>query len=268
MKKVTNYSSYISYLKELIKENRVVSRGFQAKLAQQAGCHPTYLSQVIGGRVHLSLEHAYAMSEFLEFSELETEYFIFLVEAERAGNVRLKKYFESRLDNIRRQNNEAKASEAVPEQRLPRPEDESFYFENWYRPVLHLLILTGNYHDTRTLSLRVGLPEEKVEKDLVLLEGHGFINRSKGAWKSEIRKIHVSANSPVVERYHSYWRAKATLSQKQTHELRYSGVHVISKADVLELRSFIHEFLMSFRKKAEDSAEETLVSLSLDYLII
>lgn len=70
-----------------------------------------------------------------------------------------------------------------------------------------------------------------------------------------------------MREYEAKW-LKARINLGELARLRDSGVHLISKADVLELRSLIHGFLMNFRKKAEDSPEETVVALSLDYLVL
>ena len=60
----------------------------------------TLLSMIISGQRELSFEQAYDLSQYLQHTPLESEYFLALVQFERAGNQRLRKYFEEKIDKI------------------------------------------------------------------------------------------------------------------------------------------------------------------------
>lgn len=72
----------------------------------------------------------------------------------------------------------------------------------------------------------------------------------------------------VAENYQSLWRMKACVQVPKESTLRYTGVHTISRQDVLNLRAMIAEFLQVFRERVTVSSEEELVAFTLDYFVV
>ena len=90
-------TNYRDVIRLKIKENDSV-RGYQSRLAESAGCHSSYLSQVLKGQVNLTPDQGMAFCEFWNFDELHSDFFLSLLNLERAGTERLKnKRFINRL---------------------------------------------------------------------------------------------------------------------------------------------------------------------------
>lgn len=97
MRKVSSFKEYrelISYRIEAAEE-----KGYKTKMA--AGCKIIYLSQVMIGTVHLTLEHAHGIATFWGLNALETDFFLLLVNQERAGSLALRRYYSEKLKLVK-----------------------------------------------------------------------------------------------------------------------------------------------------------------------
>lgn len=70
----------------------------------------------------------------------------------------------------------------------------------------------------------------------------------------------------MLPRHHSNWRMKAiaSIDQEKDHDLHYTAVLGISKADALVLREKLLKLLEDFEPVISKSPEETSVVLLLD----
>jgi len=76
---------YRSFLLSVV-EDPEKTRGYRKRLADEAGCQPSYLSQMLKGSVELTLEQAERLCGFWKLDELEAEIFLNLVLMGRAGS--------------------------------------------------------------------------------------------------------------------------------------------------------------------------------------
>ncbi|MDQ3232688.1 MAG: hypothetical protein M3Q07_12790 [Pseudobdellovibrionaceae bacterium] len=76
-------------------------RGYQTQLAKFAGCQVSYFSQVLKGQVQLTPDQAAALCEVWNLADLEAEYFLTLVNFERAGSPQLQQRLRTQLEKLR-----------------------------------------------------------------------------------------------------------------------------------------------------------------------
>src|SRR5262245_16853080 len=104
-------------------------RGQIAALAQAAGCHRSYFSQVLHSHVQLTPEQAVGLGEFWERSRAELDFFCLLVDHARAGSPRLRARIEEKLDRLRReQENLSQRYQTAP---VEPGERELLYYSAW-----------------------------------------------------------------------------------------------------------------------------------------
>ena len=72
-------------------------RGELAKIARHLEVNSTLVSQVMSGSRDFSHEQALELSQYMGLSELESEYFILLVQLEKAGTQNLKTYIRKQI---------------------------------------------------------------------------------------------------------------------------------------------------------------------------
>jgi len=61
----------------------------------------TYEYQIFKGAAQLNLEHGLKLSEYFGFNDLETEYFLALIQKDRAGTAHLKAHFGKQIGKLR-----------------------------------------------------------------------------------------------------------------------------------------------------------------------
>ncbi len=267
MTSIFEFDTYLGFLKKLISENRA-QRGYQKQLSSRAGCHPTFLSQVLGGRIHLSQEHALGIAEYAVMSQAETDYFVALVDHARAGSQRLRKYAEAKKVALKAGHEKTSGGKPIREMRLSTQEQDTYYYGKWYVPAIHLLLDIPKFQSPEAIAERVGIPLKEVRAVLEQLESMELIRRDHGKWKLQRRQSHLSPHSAVADHYQSLWRMKGCVHVPKESTLRYTGVHTISRQDVLNLRALISEFLQAFRDRVAVSSEEELVAFTLDYFVV
>ena len=77
-------------------------RGQFARIAKHLGVHTTFVTHVLRGASHLSVEQGIKICDFFLFSELETDFFIQLLQFNRAGDQKTRDFFSKKLAKKRR----------------------------------------------------------------------------------------------------------------------------------------------------------------------
>jgi hypothetical protein len=98
-KAIFEFKSYKPYLKYET-EYGSARRGQKSLLAKALHCQSAYLSQVLNGRAELSFEQAYRVCEFFKLGQDEQDYFLLLVQKDRAGIQDLKNYYQKKIDQL------------------------------------------------------------------------------------------------------------------------------------------------------------------------
>ena len=94
-----NYRDYLtSFLSKLPKKGYGEAR----KIAAHLEVGSTFISQVFSGWKDLTLEQADLLTDYLGLGGLERDYFMLLVEKERAGTKRLKHYWNTKLADLKK----------------------------------------------------------------------------------------------------------------------------------------------------------------------
>ena len=90
------------YLGDRIDEDRRFRKGFMSLVAQAIECQPSYLSQVLNGKPHLTLEQSTRLNRFLAHEKSESKYFLLMVQLARAGTKDLQQVFREEIDENER----------------------------------------------------------------------------------------------------------------------------------------------------------------------
>jgi plasmid maintenance system antidote protein VapI len=95
-----NQEDYKLFVRGKVRAMASRGRGQYKKMAESLCVHPTLISQIFKGPRHLTPEQAAEVVAFLGLGEQEAEYFLTLVELNRAGSQRLKALLEKRRERI------------------------------------------------------------------------------------------------------------------------------------------------------------------------
>ena len=263
---VFSYLAYVDFIKEMIKSHKSVY-GYKAALADSAVCQRSYLSQVLAGSSHLTVEHAANLSDFFEFNDLEQEYFLNLILLARAAtSLKLKSILEKKIFQMQ-QDQENILNRIVEKKEVLSDEAAAIFYSNW--SYLAVLIAT-TIEDLRTvkkLAARLNLKEAYIEKLVVDLQRLGLLKNVSGAWVATNNTIHLPKNSPFNSLNHTNWRQLATQNSfiDQPGSVHYTSVCSLSKNDAEKIKSLMLQLIDDGRKIISPSKEEVLYCLTCDW---
>lgn len=85
-KDIFSYLQYKNYLSDYLSALPNGGHGFRSKLAQACGCRLSYVSEVFHRHANFSLEQAESINDLLRHTPEECDYFLLMVNFERAGS--------------------------------------------------------------------------------------------------------------------------------------------------------------------------------------
>lgn len=262
---VFDYDDYKDYLKDLEAERSSVQKGFRSRLAEVLTCQNAYISQVLNGHAHFSLEQGLIVSQFLKHNELEGRYFLLLIEHERAGTKELKKYFQNDLQLLREKFLNIKSRLDVS--RTLDLENQSIYYSNWIYATIHILVTIPEYRDLTKLISAVPASADIIKNAVLFLIAAGLLIEKKGLLCPGPAQLHLDKSSPHIRQHHTNWRLSAIQSLTRINEtdIHYSTVSSLSIKDVEILKSRLIKVISDYVKTVQDSKEETLYNFNLDF---
>jgi uncharacterized protein (TIGR02147 family) len=255
---------YRSFISEKITENQKI-RGYQARLSEAAGVHSSFVSRVMNGHIHLTLDQAADLGEFWGLDQEEADFFIDLVQLERSTSKVLKARLQQKLAAIRK-NRDNLNKRFVTAQSLESA-DCSIYYSAWYFSVIHIILTIPQFRNPRDIAERLQLPQELVLSVLKSLEKIGLAKLVNNQWRTTENNIHTGQQDMWARVQHGHWRQKSAVKIQEIdpQAVHYSGVHTLSKSDAIELRQEVLRFLEKSRKLIAPSPEEKIYFLGCDY---
>ncbi len=259
-----NLNDYKEVLRQKIQENEAL-RGYKTQLAAAAGCQKSFLSQVIHQHIHITPDHALGLALFWEFTPDQRDYFMELVQRDRAGSPALRELAEKRLQEIRRRNQDL-ATRFQKEKPIEEAQ-QALYYSSWHWSAVHILLTIPNFRTASAIAKRLQLPEPFVTQCLENLERMGLIQPSGKSWTVTRMDIHLPQDSPLTAMNHGNWRNRAVSdSQMRTPgNVHYTALHSLSRKDFEALQGMILGFIDQTRKVVAPSPEEELACFCLDW---
>lgn len=255
---IFDFKNYKDFLKERLE------RGLKTKLAEFLGCHIGFISQVIHQNANFSMEHGLKICEFLKLTEKETEYFVLLIQEERAGSVQLKKYFKSQIQKIHSQREEV--SERVDKNRELTNEDKLQYFADSNTAIVHMILTLNEQYDAEKVSEILGININAVNKIVEFLVEKQLIEFNKGRFNSGRTRIHLDKSSPLLNLFHTNTRVNVIklLSQTVESDLHYSGYFTMTPQTAKKIKEILLNSVEECDQLITDSKDEKLYILAMD----
>jgi uncharacterized protein (TIGR02147 family) len=243
------------------------SRGYKALLANAAGCQRSFLSLVLTGKHILTQEHGIGLATYWGMTSVERDFFLQLINFERAGTEALRNFYQERIDSLRKGANDLATRFQVDS--LPL-ETMSIYYSTWLYPAVHMLLTVPSYQTTSSLSERLKLPTTTIKGVLDTLVKLGIIEESSKRFETIKKVVHLPKNSPLNQTNHGNWRQysvnKSVFSTET--DVHYTAVYSLSNRDKYRLQNLILEFIERTRQLVAPSAEEDVVAVLIDYFTV
>ena len=101
-KPVSSFQEYKAVIRAMISSQSAV-RGYQGRMAEAVGCPKSYFSQVLNSKAHLNQEQAMRLCLFWSLNEIETEYFLELLNLAKTNFPPLIARIKKRLQSLKAQ---------------------------------------------------------------------------------------------------------------------------------------------------------------------
>jgi uncharacterized protein (TIGR02147 family) len=257
--------NYRLFLEARMKNLPKGGRGFKTSLADHLGINSTLISQIFSGDKDFTIEQAKKITDFLGLQSLESDYFILLVQIERAGTQDLKKYFIEKSEQLRKESLKL-AKRLKSEKKLTDLERSVFYSSKIYSSI-HLYTSLDGGKTVDEMMKRFRLNRVRVSEVISFLLSSGLVVESNGVYKMAEKSTHVEKGSPFLLNHHTNWRITA-IDKAETltdEEMMYTGNFSLSKSDFLKIREELVNSVQRVLKTVLDSPAEELANLNIDF---
>lgn len=261
---IFDFDDYKKYL-NVVLDTKGETRGKRSKLAQAIGCGTAFVSQVLQGNVHFSLEAMIGINEFLGHTDEESHYFMLLAQMGRAGSKKLEHYYFGQIQEIQKKRQIISTRVGKVEKISER--DQLEYYSSWVYAAVYVTTSIRKIKSKTDLAKCLGLTVNKVSECLEFLERAKLIQQKGGSWEVTSRRIHLTKDSPLISRHHTNWRNRAiqALEDGASEDLHFSGAWTLSEADVKKVKE---QFLAAIERSEtilRNSPEEVGFGVCLDF---
>ncbi len=261
---IFKFEDYKIYLAERIHEDSKVTKGLRLKLSNYVGCQQSYLSQVLNGKPHFTLEQAHLVNHFFVHDKLEAKYFILLVEYARAGTTALREFFFEDIKEMRRHRYNLKKRlreiDELPETVIHK------YYSAWFYSAIHVILSIPEYQNPGRVAEHLHLPLKIVMDVIHFLMESGLIENKNGKYQHTKKRIHLDKESVAIHSHHINWRSQVLQSVEKNlpEDFHYSNVFAIAESDFNEIRELFLKAIVNARNIIGPSKEEAVYAMAID----
>ncbi|MEC9281460.1 MAG: TIGR02147 family protein [Bdellovibrionota bacterium] len=241
-------------------------RGFPRKLAKAIDVSPVVISQVLSGARMFTTEQAFATADFLDLSPLEKDYFMAIVNKERAGTKALSQYYNEQASIALGKHSEIQ--NRIKNTKELDDNVKAIYYSEWYYSAIKLIVCNPEVNTAEDIAEVLPIPLQRIREVLQFLEEYQLIAKNGTSYSWKASSTHVPASSPLVNRHHQNWRVRAAnnmLREKDnTEEIFFTSPMIIDGACAVKLRERILNFISSSQKLTTEAPSDKLFCLNID----
>lgn len=263
-KSIFEFKKCRDFLEERL-SSAFAKRGEKTALAKAIQIQPTYLSQVLNGTAHLSLEQAAAMNEYFAHSQEESHFVLLMVQKDRAGTPALRKYFQDQMTEVL--NRRLVLTKRLGTQNSLSDEDKSTYYSSWIYSAIHIAVTIPHLRQKSALSEFLGISIKRLNEALEFLTTRGLISFQGVEIHPGTNFIRLGNDSHNIIKHHTNWRQQSieSLDRERPTDLHYSGVVSLSAEDALRIKNILLDNLKENIEIIKDSKEEELFCYCMDF---
>jgi uncharacterized protein (TIGR02147 family) len=264
--KLFESKSYKSYLDGRIRAQPRNGRGESKRIAEALGVSSTLVSQILSGDRILTLEQGEALCEYWGLLPIERDYFLLLIQFERAGTSGLRSYFKDKLDLIKSESLVV-ANRIQPKRVLNETEKAVFYSSPLYSAIRLFTSTSKNGRSLEEIANRFEIGRKRAAEVIGFLESANLILEEDGRYKMGAQSTHLENRSPHINKHHANWRVKGMnyADQLTEAELMFTSPVSLSVDDFGLLRERMVEFINEFLSTTRDSPAEEVACFNMDF---
>ncbi len=261
--RVFDFQSYKLYLQACFPAQGE-KRGSRRALAEVVGCGAGFISQVLNDELHFSQEQAISVSYFLGMNEEEREFFIILLNRDRAGSEKLREFYDQKRKEILKRRSEIK-THIKDQQEMPKEFANIYYSQAKYQAI-HMAIRNPRLFSEELISRYLDIEIDEVRRAVDFLVQSGLVKLKGKRLEVTERRIHLSEQSGSLERHHVNWRLDVVREVLHAPKkgIHYTSVMSISKKAHEEIKEMLLKLVEKSEPIIHDAADEQVSVLLFD----
>jgi len=262
---IFSFSNCRSFLKHYLELLPRRGHGEMSKIASHLNVHSTLVSMIFSGERDLTYEQGFDLCGYLQLTNDETEFFLLLVQLQRAGNTRLKSHFESKIKEMREK--QSKVASVFDRERKLKENEKAIFYSSWLYSAIRLYCDT--HKKGRTLEDVVShfrISRKRALEHLQFLKSAGLLVDEKGHYRLGSNRTYLDIDSPFLPRHHMNWRTKSlnVIDRVSNEELIFTCPHSVSREDFAKIRREISETLKNVLSVIKTSEAQEVACLNID----
>lgn len=261
---IYEYDNYRRFLSAYIGSLPKKGHGTLSLWAKKLGVSTTLISQILAHKKSLSLEMAETLARHLNLTNKETDYFILMVEYDRAGTKNLKEYFYQKLSEAQR--NSSFLKNRIQNVTELSSEAKAVFYSNWAYSGITNLVACKDVSTIEDLVSALKIPRQAVIQVIEFLVRHNLIIGRKKGWDVGPQSTYITSDSPLAQKHHQNWRLRAihTMDECRTEDLFYTSPMSLSLELAKKLRSQLVQFIEETQRQVAPSPSEVVRCLNID----
>jgi uncharacterized protein (TIGR02147 family) len=265
MVSVFNFKDYRAFMRAQFASMPKGGYGQARRLARALDVHTTLVSQVMQGLRPFTPEQASQACEFFALNEMETDFFLLLVQLDRAGSPSLRRNLTRQIESLQAKSKEL-ANRLIAKGKLSE-ESRAIFYSSWAYSAVRQMTAISGYQSIDAIADYFGLPRTRVRDLVDFLLSVNLCKEEKGQLRIGPTSTHLESKSPWARVYHLNWRQKAveSLDAESPSKLNYTAPMTLSRRDAEQIRELISKFLETVDQVVEPSPSEELHCLNIDW---
>lgn len=238
--------------------------GQLSKLAKHLRISNTLVSQILNGAKSFSEDQAFEVAEFLEFTELESLYFVLLIQHERAGSYKLKDLLKKQIEGM--QANAMKIGARVRIEGRLTSEQQAIFYSDWRYTAIHTLTSIEKFQNEDAIIELLRLPKERVEEAIEWLVDNGLCKRTNGKLVIGPKTTFIDKDSHWANRHHLNWRYRGMdkMARKSDRDFFFTAPISLSSADHIIFKKELISLIERLSRRIEKTEPEQMSVISID----
>jgi uncharacterized protein (TIGR02147 family) len=266
MPSIFEFDNYRKFLEACLNKMPHKGYGQMTRMAEALAVHPSLISQVLKEHKGLTTDQAAGLADFLGLGELEAEYFVLLVQLERAGQETARALYRKQIRRVLDQA-QSLSRRVTAESKLSESQRATFYSDWAYSAIRQASAIAG-VDTVEKIQRYLGLPRRRVQALMEFLVNAGLCKISgTGRVKVGPASTHLESTSPWVRAHHTNWRQRAIHAQDgaRAGNLHYTAPLTLSKRDAIVIREKLIQWIKEVNAIVDPSPSEALYCLNLDW---
>ena len=268
MRSIFEFEDYKTWMKAKIQLKPQNGRGEISRIAESLKVHVTLVSQILRGDKDFTVEQAHTIAEYFGINALETDYFMNLVQMNRAGTKPLKDFFKRQQAELKAKSLHLK--NRVNVDRVLTTEESAKFYSSWIYSAIRVFCSIGNNKTKAEIGDHFQLKSLELNESVDFLLSAGLLKMNEQGYVVGPQRTHAAFGTPFLKSHLNNWRTKALESAHSLtqEELMYSSCLSISKKDFTTLREKLAQTVKEVNETVKSTEPEEMVVFNLDWTIL